>query len=68
MRVTDLGEWRDRNMREEGGFASCVCGSGWFEIRLPDGPGAVCMNPDGTVTGYSGHPYCAECGAPWHLP
>ncbi|MEU1552107.1 hypothetical protein ABZ517_05220 [Streptomyces scabiei] len=47
------------------GFAACPCGSGWFELRSGTRAGAVCLSEDGTVTGYSGHPYCIECKTPW---
>ena len=53
-------------------FGQCVCGSGWFELALPDdlpeeatcGP-AVCIDTNGLVTGYAGKLVCLECGVDW---
>jgi len=43
--------------------AVCPCGEAWFELRGgPTGNGAVCMTPEGTVTGYAGVPTCVGCG------
>lgn len=45
--------------------ALCPCGSGWFELRAGGRPGAVCMEANGTISGYAGTPCCIECGLPW---
>lgn len=50
----------------------CVCGAAWFQLAIYDDPdadpaigAAVCINPEGTVTGYAGRLVCLECGADW---
>jgi hypothetical protein len=49
-----------------GDLAECPCGSAWFELRGPaDEAGAVVLNGEGSVTGYSGFPHCVECGQEW---
>ena len=44
----------------------CDCGSTWFELRDrrggEDRAGAVVINHEGRVTGYSGITHCVECG------
>lgn len=58
MNVTDLSEWRAAS--ESGTpLATCACGSTWFELE----DGAVVMTEEGSITGYTGRPRCAECGA-----
>lgn len=47
----------------------CECGSAWFTLRRTttgafDPPGAVCFDHQGRITGYTGHPVCADCGTP----
>ncbi|MFD6097190.1 hypothetical protein ACFVWN_20415 [Nocardiopsis flavescens] len=43
---------------------TCPCGAAWFTLHRPDGrPGAVCLDETGRITGYTGIPHCAECGA-----
>lgn len=43
------------------------CGCPWFELgsRVDDAfelvPGQVCIDSEGSITGYSGTPHCAEC-------
>lgn len=63
--VIDLNARRASAPAEPPESALCVCGSGWFEIRAQGRPGAVCLNQDGTVSGYVGVPYCVECGELW---
>lgn len=51
---------------------TCPCGAAWFALRQPhhgafDGPGTVCLDTEGRVTGYTGHPVCVECGTPAKL-
>ena len=38
------------------------CGGQWFELRLDEGPGAVTLNLEGSVTGYAGKVVCRDCG------
>lgn len=54
------------------GIGWCGCGAAWFQLRVYDDPdadpaigAAVCINPEGTVTGYAGKLVCLECGADW---
>lgn len=56
----------------EEGIGWCRCGAAWFELRTYDDPdadptiaAAVCIDPEGTVTGYAGRLVCLECGADW---
>lgn len=49
------------------GLLVCGCGSSWFELCTIDRDGskhhgAVVLNEQGSVTGYSGTPHCLECG------
>jgi hypothetical protein len=49
------------------GLLTCPgCGSAWFNLGSTDGGefhhGAACLNPEGSVTGYSGTPHCMHCG------
>ncbi|WP_435113332.1 hypothetical protein [Nocardiopsis synnemataformans] len=49
--------------------AQCPCGSAWFVLRRTtteghDVPGAVCLDQDGRISGYTGYPHCSECGTP----
>lgn len=49
------------------GLLVCDCGSAWFELCTIDADGtknygAVALNEEGSVTGYSGTPHCLECG------
>ncbi|MFI1840504.1 hypothetical protein ACH439_00120 [Streptomyces microflavus] len=60
--VVDLAARRPATSAETSEASTCTCGSGWFELRSPSGSGAVCMNEDGTITGFSGEPHCVECG------
>jgi hypothetical protein len=66
MNVVDLSA-RRATAQADDGCATCPCGSGWFELRLPNSsqPGAVCLQQDGTVSGYAGQPHCIECGTVW---
>lgn len=57
---------------DDDGIGWCACGAAWFELRVFDDPdanpdigAAVCINPEGTVTGYAGKLVCLECGADW---
>lgn len=48
---------------------TCPCGSAWFVLRRPDAgafdpAGAVCLDNNGHITGYTGCPVCIECGTP----
>lgn len=56
------------------GYAECICGSAWFEIRPGrrstregefDVKGAVSLDPNGMVTGVSGAFWCIECDKEW---
>ncbi len=50
----------------------CRCGAAWFELQQYDdldvdpeiGP-AMCIDPEGSVTGYAGKLVCIECGEDW---
>lgn len=67
MNVVDLDERR----APAPDYAVCECGSSWFELRHPgagEQPGQVCLNNDGSVTGYAGAPHCTECGKIWAPP
>lgn len=48
------------------GLLVCTCGSTWFELCTVDDEGkvygAVCLDEEGKVTGYSGTPHCLSCG------
>ena len=52
---------RDRQSREEGyDGITCACGEAWFTLT---GEGAaVCLGPDGAITGYAGTFMCTSCG------
>lgn len=61
---------QDLNLDE--GYGQCVCGSAWFRLEQLDeideddvGP-AVCIDPDGGVTGYAGKLVCVECEVDWN--
>jgi hypothetical protein len=48
-----------------GDLASCPCGSAWFELWNDDGTaGAICIDGDGKLGGFTGRPRCVECGQP----
>jgi hypothetical protein len=52
-------------------YAVCPCGEAWFELRNTGDlapQGAVCLSPGGSVTGYTGRPYCLSCGRPYLKP
>lgn len=56
----------------EDDLMTCPCGSSWFELYDVDlsgekTTGAVVVNREGRITGYSGIPHCLECGQP-NLP
>lgn len=66
MDIVDLNEKRREREEPQPENAACTCGEAWFELRGgPTGNGAVCMTPDGCVTGYAGTPYCVGCGEPY---
>jgi hypothetical protein len=52
-------------------FGQCECGGAWFFLTVQgddedaEGPGVVCIDTEGTVTGYAGELACAECSKPW---
>lgn len=67
MTVVDMHEERRKRdlRRREGGEDGydglvCGCGEAWFALH---GRGsAVCLGPDGEITGYSGTLKCVSCG------
>lgn len=65
MAVIDMGEFRKKQQKiQEGsgydGMTCQHCGEAWFCLG---GEGAaVCLDEDGSVTGYSGYLYCSSCG------
>lgn len=66
MDIIDLDQKRRDREEPQPDHAACVCGEAWFELRgSPTGNGAVCMTPDGAVTGYAGTPCCIGCGVPY---
>lgn len=60
MSVTNLDDHRNRR-EEPSGYdgITCPCGEAWYALD-----GAVCLDRDGTVTGYSGRLTCVGCGQP----
>jgi hypothetical protein len=70
MDVIDLNERRRAAQEAElPETATCPCGEAWFELRGgPTENGAVCMTPDGSITGYAGYPHCVSCGKPYQRP
>lgn len=44
------------------GHVACACGSEWFELSYRLGPGAIMLNNDNRIVGYSGEITCMECG------
>lgn len=65
MDIIDLSEKRREREEPPADHAACECGEAWFELRGgPTGNGAVCMTPDGCVTGWAGTPCCVSCGKP----
>lgn len=68
--MNEDGDGRRRSSRTRETYAACPCGGAWFELRGTDTTahlphGAVCLDPDGRVTGYAGTPYCTDCGQVW---
>lgn len=67
MTVTGMDEFRKkREQREESslydGMVCRHCGEAWFHLG---GEGAaVCLDEDGSITGYAGYLYCSSCGRP----
>lgn len=54
------------------GIGWCACGAAWFELAPfedtdadADIGAAVCISPEGDVTGYAGRLVCTECGEDW---
>lgn len=52
----------------------CACGNAWFALAHPEDaddwpdplvPPAVCIDPEGDITGYAGNLVCIECGRLW---
>lgn len=68
--MSDVVDLDERRAAAAGpGYAECTCGSGWFELRRPDGePAAFSLSPEGSVTGYAGIPHCVECGRAYAPP
>ncbi|MEU2996947.1 hypothetical protein ABZ684_05120 [Streptomyces sp. NPDC006995] len=63
MDVIDLDQRRREAEGPDPEYATCPCGEAWFELcATPDKPGAVCMTPAGSITGYAGTPHCIGCG------
>lgn len=58
----------DRRLPPQDGYDGLrrECGGAWFRLGAGSPEdfehGAVCINADGSVTGYSGTPHCASCG------
>lgn len=57
-----------------GDIGWCPCGGAWFALAVPDDaddwpdplvPPAVCISPQGDITGYAGNLRCIECGRLW---
>lgn len=62
MDVIDLDQRRREAEEPRPEYATCPCGEAWFELRGgPTQNGAVCMTPEGVITGYAGTPYCIDC-------
>ncbi len=62
-----MGSRRD----PRGEVATCACGESWFKLRggTTEVPlGAVCLDGDGHVSGYTGVPHCVGCGQQWKPP
>ncbi|WP_152626490.1 hypothetical protein [Streptacidiphilus carbonis] len=68
MTISDLNERRRRAAERVYDGLMCPCGDAWFVLRTDDGPGAVVLDSEGTVTGYSGVPHCMSCGAVVSVP
>lgn len=65
--MSNVTRLTDRAPRYDG--LLCACGSAWFTLRRVDAgafdpPGAVCLDRNRRVTGYTGCPVCVECGSP----
>lgn len=62
-----MDERRDEAAQPAYDGATCTCGEAWFVLHgdntAPNG--AVCMNSDGVITGYTGRPHCMSCGHPY---
>lgn len=57
---------------DSGGIGWCGCGAAWFELAPYDDldadadiGAAVCISPEGGITGYAGKLVCVECGQDW---